>query len=177
LAFAKAEVAVNVRASSGSSAMAFAKTGSKAIPNNSPVCSQYFPTTDLRYLFCLEARGEGEALAEAAANATGTSWAISGGGNTGALSVYVDAANIEEFNATVSTGAGSFAAAHASAWTNVYFDAYSKALAEVNLIAKVECQFISGNQQCTQPVWNTITNDMIHAMAFGIGTANGFVLC
>jgi hypothetical protein len=101
-------------------------------------CGTRYITDSLRYWLCATAKGDVTSNVQATASATGSGSAVGGSSQSTDVSVFVDAANIHEFNATVSTSASSFAATEASAAAEAYAYAYSRALFDVNSNATIQ---------------------------------------
>lgn len=133
LALANVKVTESANATAESRAYAYRSAG----PNGYS-CGRRYATGSLRYYLCTTATGEANSTAVASANATGHGSAVAGNAISSDVFVYVDASNIKEFNATLSTSATSFAATDASAAAQVYTAAYARALAYVATHANVE---------------------------------------
>jgi len=129
-------VEINATADESASARAYAYRAVGSTGYNS--CGTRYAPGSLRYWLCATARGDASSSAIAFATATGSASAASGTDQSTDLSVFVEAANIEEFDATITTSATSFAAAEASAAAKVYTSAFSRALVDVRATATIQ---------------------------------------
>lgn len=92
----------------------------------------------IRYYLCAHASGSASSMSIAQAAATGEASAIAGSGSSTETSVEVDGANIQEFQATVTTSASAFAATNAEAAVATFATAYASALVDVSTNAKID---------------------------------------
>lgn len=106
-------------------------------------CGTRYITGSLRYWLCASATGSSISDAQAIANATSSGSAVGGSDQSTDVSVFVDAANIKEFNSTVSVSAMSFALSEATAAAEAFTSVYSNALVNVNSDANIQARYYS----------------------------------